>query len=57
MALCPGFAPTGLVIVDVEDDDDDDGNDTYEYSLTAQTHKLMTVSRSQSKISVYLNTI
>jgi len=33
MELCPGVAPSGFVIVDV---DDGDGDDTHEYSL----HKL-----------------
>ena len=54
--LCSGIAPTVLAIVDVDDDDDDDG-DIYEYSLTAQTHKLMTLSRFQSKLPVYQNII
>jgi hypothetical protein len=43
------------VDVDNDDDDNNDNDDTYEYSLSAQTHKIMTLSRSQPKISVYLN--
>jgi hypothetical protein len=58
--LFPDITPTGLVIVDIDDDDnvddDNDDDDIYEYSLTAQTHELMTLSRSQTKISVYQNT-
>jgi hypothetical protein len=46
MTLCPDIAPTGLVFVGVDndDDDDDDDDDIYGYSITAQTHKLMTLS-------------